>query len=314
VSGQGLLTVLNGILELSGLEARRLSIEQAGVTELDVIVSDAVAEATRRAPRRRLDLAIAQRATVRADTRCLRQVLDGLLANALKFSGDDTPIEVTLESVGGKAQVQVMDRGPGISDDLLGRLFEPFAQGEDPLVKRHPGTGVGLAIGSRLVAMHGGSTTVRHRDGGGTVFVVSLPLADPPSEPRFPISTTRRPQVLVVDESNVHRGHARAVLEKLGCDVVEAASGLDGLGLAKACLPALALVDLELSTVDGFATARAFRADPATRSVPLVALTTAVLEGITGERLSEAGFDAFVAKPLEGRTLGPTVRRLLERA
>src|SRR5207253_398644 len=91
---------------------------------------------------------------VRADPAKLRQVLLNLLSNAVKFSEEGKAIEVGAEDEGACVRFRVRDEGPGIEPAVLERLFQPFVQGESPLVKRHRGTGLGLAISKRLVEQH----------------------------------------------------------------------------------------------------------------------------------------------------------------
>jgi signal transduction histidine kinase len=118
-----------------------------------------------------------QQASVVGDLNMLREVFLNLLMNACQASDGAAPITITIEALPDSCRVGVLDRGPGIPDDVRGRVFEPF------FTTRRGGTGLGLAIVKRLLDRQGGSVSLEDRDGGGTAAIVTLPLAR--SSPNF---------------------------------------------------------------------------------------------------------------------------------
>jgi two-component system sensor histidine kinase KdpD len=126
---------------------------------------------------------------IRCDAVLMVQLIDNLVDNALKHAGTEGPVEVTAQVRDGRMVVGVRDRGPGVSAELLPRLFEPFSRGEQAATARASpaprarGTGVGLALCRAIARVHGGELTVRQRRGGGACFEVSLPLEPLPPAP-----------------------------------------------------------------------------------------------------------------------------------
>ena len=180
-NGEHLLEIISDVLDLSKIEAGRLPIV---VTTFDPaqVVAEVVSGLRVRAQEKNLALrwAVAADAPARIDsdrTR-LRQILINLVGNALKFT-ESGCVDVVLRAVGeGRyVEIQVRDTGPGLSDELLARLFESFVQADESDTRPHGGTGLGLAICSRLARLLGGDVTVHSRLGEGSTFVVRLAVA-----------------------------------------------------------------------------------------------------------------------------------------
>jgi CheY-like chemotaxis protein len=243
-----------------------------------------------------------------ADDGKLRQILLNLASNAIKHSPPDAEVELGSADSGDRVELWVRDRGPGVPMELRPRLFQPFAQGEDPLVKRHPGTGLGLAISKRLAEAHGGEIALDDPEDGGARFRVVLPAAGPTTATGTHSIPPVRGRVLVVDDHAANRRLARAVLERVGYRVVEAADGTSALAAATGSPPDLVLLDIAMPGLDGLAVIRSLRADPRTRGVRVVALT-ALASAEDRERIMAAGFDGFVAKPIEAASLEAAVER-----
>jgi signal transduction histidine kinase/CheY-like chemotaxis protein len=230
----------------------------------------------------------------------LSQVMGNLLQNAAKFTGREGRTEVRVAVVGGAVTVAVADTGVGVSRDMLARLFEPFAQADSTLDRSRGGLGLGLALVKSIVELHGGSVAARS-DGPGTgaEFGFSLPLRPAQPEPAAPSAAcaeagTRR--VLIVEDNEDAAETLREVLELARHEVAVAHDGATALELARRFRPEVVLCDIGLPSTDGYAVARAFRADPELRSAHLVALTGYA----TPEdhlRAHEAGFDQHLAKP-----------------
>ncbi len=250
-----------------------------------------------------LEVAVGDEAAqVLGDRTRLAQALGNLLSNAAKFTPSHGRTRITLERDAQAAQaiVRVRDTGAGVAANVLPHLFEPFVQGDGGLARTRGGLGLGLALVKGLVEMHGGTVAARS-DGpdAGTEFTIRLPLQGGPVAVVPPC--TRRPahaprRVLVI-EDNLDAVHSlRQVLGLGGHQIEVAYNGPEGLSKAREFKPDVVLCDIGLPEMDGYAVARAFRADEALRATRLVALTGYALPADVA-RAQEAGFDQHLAKP-----------------
>ena len=212
---------------------------------------------------------------------------------------------------GGTAVLRVRDTGVGISRESLPGIFELFAQGDGTPGRLEGGLGVGLALARMLVELHGGTLTASSDgDGGGSEFVVRLPLGTAPvavpQPAERPSSQPTRRRVLVVEDHEDSREVLRLALELEGHHVETAADGAEGVELALRMSPDIVLVDIGLPSLDGYAVAQRIR-DALGDSVLLVALTGYGRDD-DRRRTAGAGFDAHLVKPVDFES----VARLLE--
>ena len=187
-SGESLLSVLNDVLDFSKINARKLDIEHIEF-ELDALVEGAVELFRARAEERRLALYtfLPPELPARAvgDPNRIRQVLNNLLSNALKFTGSGH-VALSVRCDDGLWLFEVEDSGPGISPEAQERLFTPFTQQDASIARRFGGTGLGLAISQRLALLMGGVLTLHRTGPGGSTFRLSLPIAGEPGPPPAP--------------------------------------------------------------------------------------------------------------------------------
>jgi two-component system, cell cycle sensor histidine kinase PleC len=175
-SGAHLLDVINDILDMSKLEAGRFRLTEE-VVELDAIIEDALRLTDGRAAERRLTVTEVGVRGVRlqADKRALKQILLNLLSNATKFTPELGSIRVVSEVLEGDLLLTIEDTGIGIPDDMIAQLGQPFVQVENQYTKTQKGSGLGLAISRSLAELHGGSLSIRSREGSGTAITIRLP-------------------------------------------------------------------------------------------------------------------------------------------
>jgi signal transduction histidine kinase/CheY-like chemotaxis protein len=245
---------------------------------------------------------------VHGDADRLAQALDNLLANAAKFTdrGGRVAVAVDADPAAGRATVTVRDDGVGIDPALLPRLFCRYLQAEVDPERAQGGLGLGLALVKGLVELHGGSVAA-HSDGlgRGSAFTITLPIetTEPPAEAADAPPRTR---VLVIEDNQDGADSLAVLLRLFGFEVRVAYAGPDAIAQARAEPPDVALCDLGLPGMDGYAVARALQADPATAGVRLVAVSG---HGTEAElrRCAEAGFVRHVLKPVDPDDL----RRLL---
>jgi CheY-like chemotaxis protein len=244
-----------------------------------------------------------ERAVVVGDPVRLEQVLDNLLDNAVKYTPPGGQIDVGVGVDGRDAILRVRDTGAGVTPELLPRMFDLFEQGPQEIERDRGGLGLGLTIVQRLVELHGGTVQATSAGlGAGTEVVVRLPLAEDGASAAVsdgpPPPLSRRYRILVVEDNADVRETLRLLLELLGHEVDLAEDGLAGLDAALRMRPDVALIDLGLPRLDGYDVARRIRAAREGEGITLVALT-GYGQPHDRRRASEAGFDAYVVKPID---------------
>ncbi len=177
-AGRHLLSLINDILDLSKIEAGsyELMIEDLDLSTIVREVGEML-ESEIEAGGLNFEVALPEPCLLRGDERALRQIFINLIGNAIKFTPRDGHIRVVCRPRGDRWRVLVMDDGEGIAAEDLERVLEPFVQGEDAMNRRHGGTGLGLPLVRRLVAMHGGEFRLHSERGRGTTAEVLLPRA-----------------------------------------------------------------------------------------------------------------------------------------
>jgi signal transduction histidine kinase len=249
-----------------------------------------------------LDVRIgAERLTVDADPARVTQIMGNLLQNSAKFTHGGGRVTVSLEREGDTAVIAVKDTGVGIAPEMLERVFEPFTQLDDSLHLSRSGLGLGLALVKGVVEQHGGTVEARSDGPGrGSEFVVRLGLTSAPGQRRdepAPEALAGPGRRVLIIEDNVDAAETlREVLDMSGHEVEIAYDGRAGIEKARAFRPDVALCDITLPEMDGYAVARAIRSDPALARTLLVAVTGCALPD-DERRAAEAGFDEHLAKP-----------------
>ncbi len=243
-----------------------------------------------------------------ADPARMVQVIGNLLTNAAKYTPDGGEIRLAARQEGGRAVIEVSDNGVGIPKEEQGRLFQMFTQLSHTSGRAQGGLGIGLSLVKTLVAMHGGTARV-YSDGlgKGSRFTVELPVAEAPAPAVLPgtadsVAPEGRARVMVVEDNEDGLDTLLALLDAMGYSAAGAADGPAAIELARRFVPDLILLDLGLPGMDGYAVARALRAQPAFATTHITALT-----GWGGEkdraRTAEAGFDDHLTKPIEPAAL-----------
>jgi PAS domain S-box-containing protein len=325
-STQSLLTLVNEVLDLSKLESGRLSVEQRPV-DLRRLAGDIVDTLRVTADEKRISLGLEVApevpSTVMGDPVKTTQVLTNLIGNAIKFTasgGVSTRIETTAGGGdGGRVRFTVTDTGIGIAPEQLGRIFDSFSQASYDIGMKYGGTGLGLAISRKLVELQGGQLAVSSEPGRGSTFWFELALAaaedaEPAPSPKSE-ELLRGLHVLVVDDNEVNVYVLTGLLRDWGVDYEVAVNGREALSRVAAGAFAAVLMDLRMPELDGAAACHAIRAlgDPARARTPIVAVSASTRIGQEAE-LANAGFDAFVGKPISPDVLYETLARLTGRS
>jgi PAS domain S-box-containing protein len=264
---------------------------------------------------------------VLGDAERLEQVIWNLANNAIKFTPEGGTVSLSLRRAGASVQLQVADTGEGISADFLPHVFERFRQAEGSTTRRYGGLGLGLALVRHLVEAHGGTVRAESQGlGRGAVFTVTLPTQasgiDDAIAGRSSIDDTQRfanreidlggVTVLVVDNEADARDLVATALRARGAEVTAASSAAEALALLSAHDFMVMVSDIGMPVTDGYELIRLVRALPDGRGMhlPAVALTAYSRE-VDRRRALDAGFHAYVAKPVEPADLARVVAGLV---
>jgi signal transduction histidine kinase/ActR/RegA family two-component response regulator len=255
---------------------------------------------------------------VEGDAPRLVQVIGNLLRNAVKFTDPGGRVVLRMEVEGKlrRAVVQVRDTGIGIEPDMLGKVFESYAQAERSARRSGGGLGLGLALVKGLVELHGGKVEANSAGPGqGAEFTFWLPTVQAPPA-AAPIAHRRALhkalKVVLIEDNRDAADSFRMLLEVCGGQEVKVAySGRTGLELARTSRPDVILCDINLPDLDGLAVARAIRLDPALRDVRLVSMS-GYSRDEDRKRCCEAGFDLTLTKPIDPAELGRLLAEPLE--
>ena len=310
-SAEALMTIINDILDVSKIEARRLTLEHVPFAVRDTI-EDSVKLLAPRADQKGLELScrIAPDvpATLAGDPGRLRQILLNLVGNAVKFTDTgEVGVEVTVAERSDDdvlLRCTVRDTGIGVPEDKRWEIFGAFVQADASTTRRYGGTGLGLTISSQLIEMMGGRLWLESQPGVGSQFhfVVRLDVpehVDAAPPPAFDLRTIR---ALVVDDNATNRRILAEILESWQMAAVGVATAGEALDALRAAVAAgqpfhLVLTDALMPDVDGFTLAEQIAADDRLNAVKIVLLTSAGSPALRGRRA--AIFVATLVKPVK---------------
>ena len=258
-------------------------------------------------------------AVVAGDPTRLRQVLSNLVSNAIKFTDRGTVtviVRCSPDTAGAfTLHVEVVDTGLGIAADALAAIFEPFEQGDSSTTRRFGGSGLGLSISRRIVAMLGGQLTCESEPGRGSTFRFSVPLARhvteaPSNDAATDAAGDQRLHVLMVEDNAVNQLVLQTILGKFGHTVDAAENGKVALGLLATAVYDVVLMDCQMPVMDGYEATAAIRALPGDKArVPIVALTASAMP-TDRQRCLDVGMDAYLSKPVNQADLITTLRNV----
>lgn len=341
-NGEYLIGVINDILDLSKIEARKIQLEQVRINTSEIIC-DIASLMQVKADSKALKIVISFEnpipETIMTDPTRLRQILINLLGNAIKFT-ETGYIELrikTTNSANGAPQLRfkVIDTGIGISKTALAQIYQPFTQADNSTTRKYGGTGLGLAISKRLVEMLGGKIQVTSTIGEGSTFTISIntgPLegvrllqldedsikkatTETKNEKSLKLSSRiSSSRVLIVEDGLDNQRLISFLLKKEGMQVELADNGKIGFERTMAALESgqpydFVLMDMQMPVMDGYTATRKLR--DAGYTGPIIALTAHAMKNDMKKCL-EAGCNSYATKPVDKGKLLETIAQLAE--
>lgn len=328
-SANTLLSLVNDILDLSKIEAGKLSYEHIEFNFRETLTQIAQAfEGTIRTKGLSWNLKVSDAVPNWAlgDPLRIRQVLLNLVSNAVKFTDDgyiELRVELTELATGEQAvRLEVEDCGVGVPIEMRDRIFERFQQVEQSGDYQNAGTGLGLAISRSLVEGMGGTIGLRMRPQGGSIFYFTLPLEWIPA----PVDNTGNEetlskakddlggiQVLVAEDNPMNQLVIEQLLKNWNAQVDLVDNGVEAITSLNEKSYSLLLLDLQMPELDGFETIKKIREQESLggKRLPVIALTANAFEQ-TRIQVMESGMDGFVSKPFDQQELYQTIKRLVE--
>ena len=321
-SAQSLSAVMTDVLDLSKIEAGKITLEAVPFSLRDILQAvhnaySALSEA------KGLSLGLAIDAAVPThllgDPVRVRQILSNFTSNALKFTHHGSVRLGAELTASGLLRISVSDTGVGIAPDTQARLFNPFTQADTSTTRRYGGTGLGLSICRELASLMGGSVGVDSRLGQGSTFWAQLPLQPFSADALMPDTSwdvsdrLHGAHVLVVEDNAVNMMIVVAMLEQWGVQVAQVTDGSLAVAAVEhavsKCLPFdLVLMDVQMPEMSGHEAARQLRLRYDAQALPIVALTAAALVS-ERDRALQSGMNDFLTKPIDA----PKLRQALVR-
>jgi signal transduction histidine kinase/purine-cytosine permease-like protein/ActR/RegA family two-component response regulator len=315
-SGSHLLSLIDGLLDVAKIEAGKLNLELTEIPFPDFIHQLErmfAPQAEEKGLRFRLETSGRMPAVVRGDEKRVRQILINLLGNAVRFT-DSGEVCLRVSYLRETASFEIVDTGIGIDPEQIERIFQPFERGD--LMRQDNGVGLGLTITRMLTSLMGGELSVKSVPDQGTSFQVRLFL----SEVRVPQAVVHvehdiigyqgpRRLVLVVDDHIEHRRVLAGMLEPLGFNIAQAASGQEAIRQAALLHPDLILMDLSMPQMDGWETSRLIRRNAMSQAPIIVISANAFADD--RERSVNAACNDYMAKPVHTPELLERIQKQL---
>ncbi|MCT7994942.1 PAS domain S-box protein [Laspinema olomoucense] len=341
-AGGHLLALINDVLEMSKIEAGRMSFNPVNFDLINLLKS--LNEMFQlKAESKQLQIIFegcnALPQFVKTDESKLRQVLINIVGNAIKFTETGrvilrievkdastvvNPGEADFSNSSNQGKflyLEIEDTGPGIAPEEMGKLFEPFGQTETGR-KSQQGTGLGLPISRKFVQLMGGDIQVTSTVGQGTVFAFAVAIA-PSSEAEIqtrqnkrrpvaiaPQSKANESRILVVDDAFESRLLLKTILKSLGFQVQEAENGQAAIAVYESWKPHLILMDMQMPVMDGYEATRHIKNTVQGQKTTIVALTASAFEE-ERKMILDAGCDDFIRKPFQEELLLETIGQYL---
>ncbi len=322
LSGQNLSELINNILDLSKIEAGKmtLSLEPLNVKQLARgIYHINKNNASRKGVKLTYDFDNQLPEIIESDRTKLNQILMNLVTNAIKFTEIDKEVRIRLFSENSQLVLQVIDEGIGIAPERLPHIFEAFEQADNSVTRRYGGTGLGLAITQKMTEMLGGTILVESELGKGSIFAVRVPLMIPINMQAVSENELENaeyhfdPQnrILVVEDNQMNQDMIVSLFQELGLKVHLAENGEIGVKRAIELQPELIFMDMHMPVMDGITATRKIRQEKTLENTPIVALSADAFVEQQRKAIA-AGVTEYITKPIEFAKLIPVLVKYLK--
>ena len=333
-SGNHLLSLINDILDVAKIESGQIELDCA-LVNVTALCQSSLIFIKQQAQKKSIQLEIKLPRNLPdqlLDERRIRQVLINLLNNAVKFTleGGRITLEVTKQEsqkslhTNDWIRFAITDTGIGIAPENIEKLFQPFIQIDSALNRQYSGTGLGLALVKQIVELHGGKVGLTSELGVGSCFTIDLLYTSEssemlmgkqlviPSKFESPLThqPTKIPLILIVEDNEINIITISGYLQAKGYRLIVAKNGQEAIALAKAHLPDLILMDIQMPVMDGLEAIHQIRLDPDLVNILIIAMMALAMTG-DRDRCIQAGADEYVTKPVKLKQLTNTIQQLL---
>ena len=322
-AGRHLLDLINEILDLAKIESGKINLSMEPV-DISSLIQECYDLTNPLAANRQLsfNIKIPSALYVQADRIRLKQVLLNLISNGIKYNSDKGDISVYTEAINKNIRIFVSDTGPGIPEERLTELYQPFNR-LDANTTDIEGTGIGLSITQKLIKIMNGDIGVDSQVGQGTVFWIELPVTKAPlehiddldneAEALIVDENIKQHLVLCIDDNPANLKLIIQILSKIkNVKVMTALEPQLGLDMARLHVPDLILLDINMPHMDGYEVLRQLLMDNRAKHIPVVAVTANAMP-IDIKRGLAAGFDDYMTKPLNLEQTIAMVKKYIER-
>lgn len=316
-ASENLLVIINDILDLSKIEAGKLTVEKIGF-EPKMVCENAIRVLMHKAEEKGLKLSTSYYDTQLSDILIgdpyrLNQVLLNLIGNAIKFTevgSVEVNWKVMQDSISSQIiRISVKDSGIGMESGFVSKLFDKFSQEYESVTRNYGGTGLGMSICKELVELMGGRIFAESEKGKGTTvsFEISFSKGTSKDLPIEKAETSdiahnflRNKTILITDDNQMNRLLASTILKNYGADIIEASNGEEATKIVQSEEPDIILMDIQMPVMNGYEASKIIRRDG--YAMPIIALTANAVRG-ESEKCLNAGMNDYMAKPFKEEEL-----------
>jgi len=321
-SGSFLLSLINDILDISSIEARKITVEE-NLINVKIVLNEITSLLTNRAEAKSINLVskfegeIAE--CIKADSKKLRQILLNFITNSIKYSDKGT-VTTTISMDHKHLYISVSDEGVGISPQDIEHIFEPFRQVGN--ASSATGTGLGLAITKQFVEIMGGTISVKSHINEGTEFLVELPYKKCLTSEHIEINNnfvsqkvigitpkSKKLKVLIAEDKADNTLLLENILSILNFELKFVTNGKDAIDTFKEFKPDLIFMDKRMPKIDGISATKIIRNLPEAHDVIIVVVTANIF---SQKNIQDAGFDDAVIKPYKPKTIYDIIKRYFD--
>ncbi len=317
-SAESLSEIINDILDLSKIEAGKMTLKKEDMDLKQMVMS--VFRIHKSLGKTRNVTLVCDWETgtphyIHSDRSKLKQILMNILGNAIKFTPPDKEVRLRVKREGSLLCFSVIDEGIGIPEGQLQKIFNPFVQADAGINRKYGGTGLGLAITKRLVEILQGSIDVQSKVQEGTSFTICIPYEkasmDKTEMPEILFANFNIPEsskILVVEDNTMNQEMIRALFAELGAEILLASNGREGIKITRQYKPDIIFMDIHMPHLDGFETVNRIRTF--NEEVPIIGLSADAFKEHQ-EAAIKAGFSDYLTKPIQMTLLIQVLRQYL---